>query len=250
MAVQFKVTVADKIFVQNDGTRSTKLCKFTTPIEPPKLPSGALQLAVTPEKACSKKLRDISKLPQIDEKKKTVCFVEELPEVKDASVNKQEYQDLVEPQLNSTYGLSKKLEELRLHKFQKERALIDLNISESTLLNSVHSKTSSALNFKRKQINFEDLTKVDVDSAREIEKAAPKRAAYNKEKSNDQQKDNETNHEDIMSFWMEDLVTETAKFDYDEEFDDSIFEPDVCYDNFEYLTDFYTLKEIPVHSNK
>ncbi len=148
----------------------------------------------------------------------------------------------MEPQLNSTYGISKKLEQLRGSHFQKERALKELNIPESTWVNSVSGITSSALNFKRTQTNFKDLIDVGVDTEKELEKAAPRRSAYEKTKSHaDGEADGD---EDIMSFWTGDLVTETAKLDYDKDMDNSLFEPNVCEDTFEYLTDFYRYKEI------
>ncbi len=142
--------------------------------------------------------------------------------------------------MNSTYGIRRQLDTLKSKEFHKEKAMKDLKITEQTFLDSVGEKTSAALNFKRREKTFKDLVTVEVDLEKEIEKAAPKRTTYETVRS----KSEDEIPEDIMSFWTPDLVTETAKLDYDEDVDSALFEPDVCEGSSEFLTEFYLCKEI------
>ncbi len=56
---------------------SPNISSLPTPAEKPALPDGLIQLAITPEKACTKNSR-AAKVPRVSKEKRTVCFSEEI----------------------------------------------------------------------------------------------------------------------------------------------------------------------------
>lgn len=151
------------------------------------------------------------------------------------------HSSLDKPQLNSTYGVKKQLEKLRIDQQRKEKDLKQIISQEDAQLNPINEKATAALNYKRKDEKYENLLPVDVDFERELEKAASKRTAY--EAPTATQVDNQDLN-DIMTFWTPDLVTDNPKLDYDKDIDPAILEPDIPVDISDYLTDLYFCKEV------
>ena len=148
---------------------------------------------------------------------------------------------LDKPQLNSTYGVKRQLEKLRIDQQRKEKDLKQIIPQEDTQLNPINEKATAALNYRRKDEKYQDLLPVDVDFESELKKAASKRTTY--EAPTVTFIDN-PDLNNIMAFWTPDLITDNPKLDYDKGVDPAILEPDIAVDNLDYLTDLYFCKEI------
>ena len=141
--------------------------------------------------------------------------------------------------MNSTYGITKQMEKLKVEKRKVEKGRSIL--PDSTVLQLDGDKTTTALNFKRHRQQFKDLVSVDIDKYTELRKMAPKRTIYEKEAI---PRKAETEEADIWAFWTDDLITDSPKLDYDKDLEEMSFEPDTLANSLDYLGDLYFCKEI------
>jgi len=216
------------------------------PTTKPTFPGGMLELEITPEKVWNKDCRK----PAVKECKKRVAFSEDVNRVyaeKQVIDNKskglqsehQQYPSLENPKLNSTYGVTKQMEKLKLDREATERK--HNSIPALDVLQSINDRATVALNFKRNERHFEDLIPLAFDKDKELAKVAAKRSTFEKVKLSDK---NDLSAEDIMTFWTDDLLTDYPKLDYDRNIHESILEPDTSINSVEYLTDLYFCKEV------
>ena len=133
------------------------------------------------------------------------------------------------------------MEKLKLNKICGEKSLNENLHCDDGKLQFVKEKATIALNFKRNQQHFTDLIPVDVDIEKDLQKAVPKRIAYEVSKSS---KTDVLGDEDIMEFWTDDLITDNPNLDYDKDIDQEFLEPEISTNDTSYLTDLYFCKEI------
>ena len=146
---------------------------------------------------------------------------------------------LDDPRLNSTYGVTKRMEKLKLERNALEK---QYEITPGPdILQSINDRAAAALNFKRDERYFEDLISIDVDKEKELSRLAVKRNTYEKAKGYD---NSDSSEEDIMTFWTEDLLTDSPKLDYDKTISESILEPDTSINSLDFLADMYYCKEV------